>query len=125
MKNICIILFLLSALSFNGKAQERIIVASREDFIHSNIVFTILKPHNLQIYKIEINLESQLFVIGRVKWLRDRKQDELVFEIPLRPNQRFLSPTLRFCSSSKHYQLMRVSDDFIASNGLLFCFYNK
>ena len=125
MKNICIILFLLTTLSFSGKAQERVIVASREDFIHSDIVFTILKPRNLRVNKIEINLESQLFVIGRVKWMRDGKQDELVFEIPLRPNQRFLSPTVRIYSPNKHYQLMRVSDDFIASNGLLFCFYNK
>lgn len=123
MRNIVNILSLSLALTFTAKAQGKVVVVSRESSINSNITFTIIKPYNIYIKRIVINLQPQLFYIGNVIWTKDKGNDELHFEIPLRSSQYFLKPTVKLYFYNNSVQLLKVNNSIVTADNILFCFY--
>jgi hypothetical protein len=123
MKNIGIILLALLLFSFTGKQPSGVVILSCEDLTHSHITFSVIKPHGLLMSRIQIKLNTQVFIIEGQSWRKSHKMDELTFEIPLRKDQHLLSPTITFYSGKKTSRTMRVQKDFVDSTNQLCCTY--
>lgn len=125
MKKLGIFLLTLSLFSFTGKRLESIIATSREDISQSSITFDIIKPHSLEVNRIEVTLDTQLFVIDKPTWREGSDTDELCFEVPLRKTQHLLSPNVVFYLGRRVVKVLRVHDDFMGPNDKLFSFYKE
>ena len=125
MKKLGILLLTLSLFSFTGKMPGKIVVTSREDIAKSSITFVIVKPHALNVTKIEVTLDKQLFVIDGPTWQKAGVTDEMCFEIPLSKTQHLLSPSVIFYSGGRVVKVLRVHDDFMGPHDKLFSFYKE
>lgn len=124
MKKLGILLLTLSLFSFAEKRPEKIIVTSQEDITQSSITFVIIKPHALDVTKIEVILDTQIFAIDNPTWQKGASTDEMCFEIPLRKTQHLLSPNVIFYSGGRVVRTLRVHDDFMGPHDKLFSFYD-